>query len=81
MKFKWIGGNGYKDIDLVLNKVMKPNDQLFNGMIIEIPNSNEYLINRIKINGNYEVYEEPKKKFVKPKKEKQNKKEEEKIDG
>jgi hypothetical protein len=74
-KFKWIGGNGYKDIDLVLNKVMKPQQQLFNGMIIDVPDSNEYLINRIKINGNYEVYNEP-KKVIKPKKEKKDKKEE-----
>lgn len=75
MKFKWIGGNGYKDIDLVLHKIMKPTDQLYKGKIINIPNSNKELIERIKINGNYEVYNEP-KKFVKPKKDKEEEKEE-----
>ena len=76
MKFKWIGGNAYKDIDLVLNGIMKPNQQLFKGQIIEVPDSNKYLINRIKINGNYEVYNEP-KKVIKPKKDKTKEKKEE----
>lgn len=75
MKFKWIGGNGFKDIDLVLNKVMKPSDQLFKGTIIDVPDENVSLIRRIKLNANYEVYVEPtpkkKRKFKnKPKKDK-----------
>lgn len=75
MKFKWIGGNGFKDIDLVLAKVMKPNQQLFNGTIIDIPDSDKDLIQRIKVNANYEVYNEP-KKFIKPKQETKKEKEE-----
>lgn len=71
MKFKWIGGNGFKDIDLVLNGVMKPNQQLFKGTIIDIPDDKQDLIRRVKINANYELFIEPKpkKKFTKPKKE------------
>ena len=37
MKFKWIGENAYKDIDLVLNKVMTPQQLLFKGSIVDIP--------------------------------------------
>lgn len=77
MKFKWIGGNGFKDLDLAIAGVMKPNEQLFNGSIIEIDDSNTELIERIKVNGNYEVYTEPKKVGRPLKKEKKLKKEEE----
>jgi len=75
MKFKWIGGNGHKDLDLVLSKVMSPQDILTNGRIIEIPDSETELIQRVQINGNYEVYVEPKKVGRPPKKEKQKNKE------
>ena len=77
MKFKWIGGNGFKDIDLVLAGIMKPDEQLFNGTIIDIPDSNEGLLHRIQINGNYEVYAPSKKvnKLPKIKKDKNEKKE------
>ena len=68
MKFKWIGENAYKDIDLVLNKVMTPQQLLFKGSIVDIPDDNVELIQRIKLNAKYEVYEEPKRRF-KPKKE------------
>lgn len=75
MKFKWIGGNGHKDLDLVLSKVMSPQDILTKGRIIEIPDSETELIQRVQINGNYEVYVEPKKGGKPPKKEKQKNKE------
>lgn len=61
MKFKWIGGNGFKDIDLVLAGIKKQNQQLYTGMIIEVPDDEEHLIQRLQVNGNYEVYNEPKK--------------------
>lgn len=65
MKFKYTGQSRVKDLDLVLAKVMKPTDVLINGMIINIPDSETQLIKRLEINGNYEVYTEP-KKFKKP---------------
>lgn len=75
MKFKYNGQSRVKDLDLVLAKIMKPTDVLINGMIITVPDSETQLIKRLTINGNYEVYNEP-KKFKKPfKKDKETKKE------
>jgi hypothetical protein len=79
MKFKWIGGNGFKDIDLVLYKIMTPNQLLVKGTVIDVPDDNTELIQRIKLNANYEEYVEP-KKVIKPslkKEKKETKKEEE----
>lgn len=75
MKFKYLGQSGVKDLDLVLAKIMKPNDILINGRIITIPDSDTQLIKRLQINGNFEVYNEP-KRYIKPKKVKEPKKEE-----
>lgn len=76
MKFKWVGGNGFKDIDLVLAGIKTQDQQLYTGMIITVPDSEERLIRRLKVNGNYEVYNEP-KKFKKPLKIKKEKEEKE----
>ena len=65
MKFKYNGQSRVKDLDLVLAKIMKPTDVLIKGMIITVPDSEPQLIKRLQINGNYEVYNEP-KKFKKP---------------
>lgn len=78
MKFKYIGQLPIKDVDLVLNRVLNPNSTIYNGQIIEIPDSNEALIERIKISGVYEVYTEPKQvnnKFKKKSKKQDEKKE------
>lgn len=77
MKFRWIGDNGFKDLDLVIFKILTPQDVLFTGRIIEIPDNQTHLINRIKLNGNYEEYVEPPKKVLKPRKSKKKDKEEE----
>lgn len=79
MKFEWIGGNGFKDLDLVIAGTMKPDEQLFKGRVIEVDDSNTELIERIKVNGNYKVYSEPKKVGRPPKTDK-NKEKEEKED-
>lgn len=76
MKFQWIGGNGFKDLDLAIAGIMKPNEQLFKGRVIEVDDSNTELIERLKINGNYKVYVEPKKVGRPPKKDKKKEKEE-----
>lgn len=80
MKFKWIGGNNFKDLDLVIFKILTPQDILYTGRVIEIQDNQTHLINRIKLNGNYEEYVEPPKKVVTPrkfqKKDKKEKKEE-----
>lgn len=76
MKFQWIGGNGFKDLDLAIAGIMKPNEQLFKGRVIEVDDSNTELIERIKVNGNYKVYVEPKKVGRPPKKDKKKEKEE-----
>lgn len=78
MKFKYLGQSRVKDLDLVLAKILKPTDVLINGMIITVPDSEKELIRRMEINGNYEVYNEP-KKFKKPiKKDKEETKKEDK---
>ncbi|MBO6273024.1 hypothetical protein J6O48_09650 [bacterium] len=74
MKFKYIGQSRVKDLDLVLAKIMKPTDVLINGMIITVPDSETQLIKRLEINGNFEVYNEP-KKFKKPIKDNKTEKE------
>lgn len=74
-KFKWIGGNGFKDLDLVIYKILKPTDVLNKGTIVEIPDNQTELITRIKLNGNYEEYVEPVRKY-KPRKQKQKEEEE-----
>lgn len=77
MKVRWNGGNGFKDLDLVLYGIMKPTDELNTGKIIEIPDAETELINRIKINGNYEVLPN---KVSKPKKNSKKEKQEKKED-
>lgn len=74
MKFKYNGQSRVKDLDLVLAKIMKPTDVLINGMIITVPDSETQLIKRLHLNGNYEVYNEP-KKFKKPSKDNKTEKE------
>lgn len=68
MKFKWVGANSMKDLDLAIYGIMQPNEVLMTGRIIEVPDSKKELIKRLMLNGNYEVYNEP-KKFKKTKKE------------
>ena len=75
MKFKYVGQLPIKDGDLVLAKVFKPRDVITNGTVFEVSDEDALLIQRVKLNGYYEEYSEP-KKVIKPKKE--DKKEEEK---
>ena len=71
MKFKWIGSSGIKDIDLVNHGILTPDVELRKGMIIDIPDTEKELIQRVKINGNYEVVlEKVTKKTDKKKEEK-----------
>ena len=73
MKFKYIGSSGQKDMDLGLYGLKKPTEILLKDEIIDVPDSEKDLINRLKINGNYELYLES-KKFNKPKKEEKEEK-------
>ena len=78
VKFKYIGQAGFKDLDLCIAGITKPSDELIPDTIIEIPDENTALINKVRINGNYElVQEKPKFKKV-MKKTKENKKGEDK---
>ena len=67
MKFIVKSSIPIKDLDLCLYGIVEPTVPLTKGFIFEIPDKETELINRIKVNGNYEVYVEP-KKFTKPKK-------------
>ncbi len=77
MKFIYKGKMPIKDVDLVLGGVLKPGEPIVNGRVFEVPDDNKLLIQRVKVNGVYEPYIEP-KKVTKPKKSK--KKDEEKED-
>ena len=61
MKFKYVGKIPKKDLDLCLHGILDPDEVIMEGLIIEIPDSSKVLIDRIKANGNYEEYIEPKK--------------------
>lgn len=77
MKFKYVGQLPIKDGDLVLAEVFKPTDVITKGTIFDVPDDDISLIQRVKLNGYYEEYNEP-KKVGRPKKEdKKEEKEEE----
>lgn len=77
MKFKWVGLPNVKSLDLVYNEIMEPQDTLNPGDILEIPDDNKELIQKLKANLNYEVYIEPKKVGRPKKNDKKEEKEEE----
>lgn len=80
MKFIYNGKMPIKDIDLVLAGIMKPDEPIVKGKVFEVPDSNKVLLQRVKVNGVYEPYIEP-KKIGRPKKfKKEDKKEEDKED-
>lgn len=74
MKFKYVGKLPRKSLDLALHGIVDPSQVMLEGFIFEIPDNKIDIIEAVKINGNYEVYNEP-KKVVKPKKEKKEDKE------
>lgn len=76
MKFIYTGQTPIKDVDLVLAGIFKPTERITKGRVFEVPDSNPLLCQRVKVQGIYEVYVEPKRKVGRPKKEK-NKKEKE----
>ena len=73
MKFKYTGVLPIKDVDLVLAGIFKPNQTIVTGTEFEVPDDDALLLQRVKLNGNYE---EIPKKIGKPKKFKKDKKEE-----
>lgn len=65
MKFKYVGQTGFKDLDLCIAGVCDPRDVLVPNTVIEIPDDNKGLIQRVKLNANYqEVQSKPKVKKV-----------------
>ena len=79
MRFKYTGQSGYKDLDLVVYKIMSPNQTLKKGDIIEIPDDMAELIQRVQINGNFEktvkitAPKKPKKEIKEEKQEEEDK--------
>ena len=53
MKFKYVGRGGVKDLDLVIAGVCEAGDVLLPDTVIEIPDSDTTLIQRVRVNGNY----------------------------
>lgn len=74
MKFKYVGQAGFKDLDLTIAGITKPKDVLLPNTIIEV--DDPVLIQRLKINGNYEEVHEKPKPRPKPKFKKKIKEEE-----
>ena len=77
MKFKYIGQAGFKDLDLTIAGIFEPSDVLIPDTIFEIPDDNVDLIQRVKLNGNYQIVNE-KPKFLKKVKKEKKKEEEDK---
>lgn len=73
MKFKYIGQAGFKDLDLCIAGITNPKDVLIPDTIIEIPDENTALIQRVKLNGNYQAI--PEKPTFRKVKKNENKKE------
>ena len=81
MKFKYTGDLPIKDVDLVLAGIFKPNQSITKGTVFEVPNNDTLLIQRVRLNGHYEVVQEtrtPRKYKKKNKKEDKKEEEEEK---
>lgn len=77
MKFRYVGVSEFRDLDLVLNGVMKESDLLIPDTVFEVSDTKRELIKRLKMNGNFEVVPEKPKVTRKPKKGR-NKREEDK---
>ena len=75
MKFKYVGLPYFRDLDLVLEGVMRETDYLMPDTIIEIDDSKKELIKRLSINGNFEIVQEKKNKVTRVKKKKTKNKE------
>lgn len=74
MKFRYVGVSEFRDLDLVLNGVMKESDVLIPNTIFEVSDTKRELIKRLKMNGNFEVVaEKPKVARKKTKKKEENK--------
>lgn len=67
MKFIYTGQLPIKDVDLTLAGIFSPDQSIYNGMIFEVPDDNQVLLQKVKLAGVYEVYVEPKKKGKKKK--------------
>ena len=82
MKFIY-HGLPVKNVDLVWAGIFKPSDIIVDGTIFEVPDENVALIDRVKVNGCFEEYKEPKKVIIpkKHKKEKKSKKNKEELDN
>ena len=78
MKFRYVGVSEFRDLDLVLNGIMKEDDLLLPNTIFEVSDTKRELIKRLKMNGNFEVVAEKPKVTRKPKKGSKKKNEEDK---
>ena len=70
MKFKYVGVSEFRDLDLVLNGVMKETDVLIPNTIIEVDDTKKELIKRLSVNGNFEIVNEKRNKVKKKKRRK-----------
>lgn len=61
MKFKYLGQDGTFCLELLAYNIMKKNEFLKKGMVIEVPDDNLVLINSLKANGLFERVNEIKK--------------------
>ena len=61
MKFKYNGQDDTFCLELLAYNVMEKNECLKNGMVVEVPDDNEILVNSLDANGLFERVNTPKK--------------------
>lgn len=54
MKFKYIGPNNMVSPDLVIYNIMSKEDKLANGQVLEVPDANLDMIERLNTSGLFE---------------------------
>ncbi len=65
MKYKYTGPDGQKSMELIIFKIMPKDEELKNGMIIEVPDDNQRLITGLDVHGLFERITEKPKKTIK----------------
>jgi len=61
MKFKYKGQDDAFCLELLAYNIMKKNEYLKNGMVIDVPDDNDILVNSLNANGLFEKVNETKK--------------------
>lgn len=61
MKFKYIGPDGQKSMELIIFGIMSKDEELKQNTVYEVPDDNKTLITGLNEHGWFEIVHEPKK--------------------